>query len=77
MDRNDLINEIKKLLKEEFDLYRGSLESKIPPEQRQQFTLAKSAGTEFIKKNPWISASVAVVAGFALARLLYKQRAAK
>ncbi len=73
MDRNELINEIKKQLKEELGDYRTHLESKIPPEQREQLKKAKDSSTHFIQENPWMSAGIAIIAGFVLSRFLYKK----
>ncbi|NUN05494.1 MAG: DUF883 family protein [Bdellovibrio sp.] len=73
MDRDDLIAEIKKQLHEELKSYRSQLESKIPEEQRQQAKELKDAGTDFIKENPWASVTMATLAGFVIARFLYKR----
>lgn len=74
MDRNDLIVEIKKQLQEEMQGYKASLESKIPDEQRKQAKEIKETATKFVKENPWASVGMAALAGFVIARMIYRKR---
>lgn len=73
MDRSDLIAEIKKQLSEELKSYRSELENKIPDEQLRQTREFKDSGAEFIKENPWASVAMAALAGFVVARFLYRR----
>lgn len=74
MDRSELIAEIKKQLQEELKYYKTSLEDKIPDEQKKQAKELKDSATTFVKENPWASVGMAVLAGFVIARMLYKRR---
>ncbi|WP_373999072.1 YqjD family protein [Bdellovibrio bacteriovorus] len=74
MDRSELIAEIKKQLQEELQHYKKSLEEKIPDEQKKQAKEAKDVATTFVKENPWASVGMAVLAGFVIARMIYRRR---
>jgi ElaB/YqjD/DUF883 family membrane-anchored ribosome-binding protein len=73
MDRNQLIEEIKKQLQEELKAYKADLAAKIPDEQKRQAQEAKDVATTFVKENPWASIGIAAFAGFVIARMLYKR----
>lgn len=73
MDRDQLIAEIKKQLKEELKAYAQPLADKIPDEQKEQALEIKNEVSRFVKENPWASVGIAALAGFVLARLLYKK----
>lgn len=73
MNRDELIAEIKKQLQEEIKYHISSLENKIPDEQKQQLKKAKDSTSSFIQENPWASVALAALAGYVLARLIYKQ----
>ena len=74
MDRSELIAEIKKQLQAELQQYKASLADQIPDEQKQQAKELKSTATALIKENPWASVGVALLAGFVIARMIYKRR---
>ncbi|UXR65249.1 hypothetical protein EZJ49_03165 [Bdellovibrio bacteriovorus] len=74
MDRDQLIAEIKKQLQEEMKQYTQTLKDKVPAEQREQIKDAKDALTTQVKENPWVSVGIAALAGFVIARLLYKRK---
>lgn len=74
MDREQLIAEIKKQLQEELKQYTQPLKNKIPEEQREQIKDAKDALTLQVKENPWISVGIAALAGFVLARMIYRRK---
>lgn len=73
MDRNDLIAEIKKQLQEELSYYKSSVEDKIPEEQILQAKKVKNSTEHFVKDNPWTSLAIAALAGFVIARSIYKR----
>ncbi len=73
MNRDELVAEIKKQLEEELRGVRSSLEDKVPDAQMQQAKHLKDAGTEFITENPWASVAMAALAGFVIARFLYRR----
>lgn len=74
MDRDQLIAEIKKQLQEELKQYTQPLKNKIPEEQREQLKDAKDALTLQVKESPWISVGIAALAGFVLARMIYRRK---
>jgi|GEM_PF-1940621 len=74
MDRSELIAEIKKQLQAELQQYKTSLADQIPDEQKQQAKELKNTATALIKENPWASVGVALLAGFVIARMIYKRR---
>ncbi|WP_374029830.1 YqjD family protein [Bdellovibrio bacteriovorus] len=74
MDRGELIAEIKKQLHEEMKYYKKSLEDKIPDEQKKQAKEAKDVATAFVKENPWASVGMALLAGFVIARMIYRRK---
>ncbi|MNL43450.1 hypothetical protein D3C87_1659640 [compost metagenome] len=73
MDRDQLIAEIKKQLKEELLQHTQALKDQIPPEQKEQLQDLQAQFTKTVKDNPWTSVGMAAVVGFMLARLLYKR----
>lgn len=73
MNRDELIAEIKKQLQEELRDYKKSLSDKIPEEQKKQALEFRDEATDFVKENPWASVGLAALAGFVIARLLYKR----
>lgn len=74
MDRDQLIAEIKKQLQEEMKQYTQTLKDKVPAEQREQIKDLKDTLTVQVKENPWISVGIAALAGFVIARMLYKRK---
>lgn len=74
MDRDQLIAEIKKQLQEEMKQYTQPLKDKVPAEQREQIKDFKDTLTVQVKENPWISVGIAALAGFVIARMLYKRK---
>ncbi|MFS4460490.1 glycine zipper domain-containing protein [Bdellovibrio sp. HCB2-146] len=74
MDRDQLIAEIKKQLKEELQQHAQALKDQIPPEQKEQLQDLQAQFTKAVKENPWTSVGVAAVVGFMLARLLYRRK---
>ncbi|MEK2644555.1 DUF883 family protein [Bdellovibrio sp. BCCA] len=74
MDRSELIAEIKKQLQEELKQYKSSLADKIPDEQKKQAKEMKDTATAFVKENPWASVGMAILAGFVIARMIYRKK---
>ncbi|MEN0057546.1 MAG: DUF883 C-terminal domain-containing protein [Bdellovibrio sp.] len=64
MDRQDLIAEIKKQLLEELHLSE---------EQKKQLQDLRSSSTQLIKENPWTTVALASLAGFLIARWMYRR----
>lgn len=73
MDREQLIAEIKKQLLEELRDASSPLTDKISAEQKQQMTDVKNSLEASVKENPWMAVSIAALAGFMIARLIYRQ----
>ncbi|CAE78920.1 DUF883 C-terminal domain-containing protein [Bdellovibrio bacteriovorus] len=74
MDRDQLIAEIKKQLQEELKAQTDTIKNKIPGEQREQIKDMKDSLTQTMKENPWASVGIAALAGFVIARMLYKRK---
>ncbi|ASD64544.1 hypothetical protein [Bdellovibrio bacteriovorus] len=74
MDRDQLIAEIKKQLQEELKSQTDAIKNKIPGEQREQIKDMKDSLTQTMKENPWASVGIAALAGFVIARMLYKRK---
>lgn len=74
MDRDQLIAEIKKQLQEEMKQHTQALKDKVPAEQREQIKDLKDSLTAQMKENPWTSVGIAALAGFVIARMLYKRK---
>lgn len=74
MDRDQLIAEIKKQLQDELKQQTQTLKEKIPDQQREQIKDLKESLTATLKENPWASVGIAALAGFVIARLLYKRK---
>ena len=73
MDRNQLIEEIRKQLQEEMKNLKNQVADQIPEDQRKKAQEVKDMATEFVKENPMASVGIAAVAGFLIARMLYKR----
>ncbi len=73
MDRDQLIAEIRKQLQEEMKAYKQSLSAQIPDEQKKQFNDVKDTVTTQIKEHPLAATGLAILAGFVLARMIYKR----
>lgn len=74
MDRDQLIAEIKKQLQEELKMQTDAIKNKIPDDQREQIKDMKDSLTHTMKENPWASVGIAALAGFVIARMLYKRK---
>lgn len=73
MDRNQLIEEIKKQLQEEMKSFKSQLAEQIPEDQRKKAQEAKDMATTFVQENPMAAVGLAALAGFLIARLFYKR----
>ena len=73
MDREQLIAEIKKQLLEELRDVSSPLNDKISDEHKQQMTDVKNSLETSVKENPWMAVGIAALAGFMIARLIYRQ----
>jgi len=73
VDRNQLIEEIKKQLQEEMKTFKSQLAEQIPEEQRKKAQEAKDVATAFVQENPMAAVGLAALAGFLIARLFYKR----
>lgn len=73
MDRDQLIAEIKKQLLEELNSFTQPLVEKIPEAQKNQVLEIKNEVNDFVEKNPMLALGIAGIAGFFIARLLYKK----
>ena len=73
MDRNQLIEEIRKQLQEEMKNLKNQVADQIPEDQRKKAQEAKDMATEFVKENPLASVGIAALAGFLIARMFYKR----
>jgi Uncharacterized conserved protein len=73
VDRNQLIEEIRKQLQEEMKNLKNQVADQIPEDQRKKAQEVKDMATEFVKENPMASVGIAAVAGFLIARMLYKR----
>jgi len=73
MDRDQLIAEIKKQILEELKEASAPLTDKISAEQKQQMTAVKKSVESSVQQNPWIAIGLAALAGFVLARSLYRR----
>ncbi|MNK01237.1 hypothetical protein D3C87_190320 [compost metagenome] len=74
MDRSELIAEIKKQLQAELKDYTSSLADRIPEGQKKKAKELSNEATVFVKENPWASVGLAVLAGFVIARMLYRNK---
>lgn len=73
MDRDQLIEEIKKQILEEIKGAASPLTDKISAEQKAEIMEVKNTVENSVKENPWIAVGVAALAGFMIARLLYRR----
>lgn len=73
MDRDQLIEEIKKQILEEIKGAASPLTDKISAEQKAEIMEVKNTVENSVKENPWMAVGVAALAGFMIARLLYRR----
>lgn len=77
MERDELMAEIKKMLEVELKAYlepmKKSLQDKIPEGSREKAQAAKDSLSAKIQENPLQSAALALIAGFVIARFIYKK----
>ena len=73
MDRDQLIEEIKKQIIEELKGAASPLTDKISPETKAEILDMKDSVEDSVKDNPWMAVGIAAVAGFMIARLLYRR----
>ncbi|QLY24624.1 hypothetical protein [Bdellovibrio sp. KM01] len=73
MDRDQLIEEIKKQIMEELKGAASPLTDKISPEQKAEMVEMKNSVESSVKENPWMAMGIAALAGFMIARLLYRR----
>lgn len=74
MDRDQLILEIKKQLREELKAQKQILQDQLPPEFKQKISTTKNSIEHKIQENPWLAVALATTVGFILAKFLYKQK---
>ncbi|MBO9667487.1 MAG: DUF883 family protein [Bdellovibrio sp.] len=74
MDRDQLIEEIKKQILEELRGATAPLTDKISDEQKEQMKELKNSLETSVKENPWMAVGVATFVGFMIGRLLYRRR---
>ncbi|QDK46442.1 hypothetical protein DOM22_15360 [Bdellovibrio sp. ZAP7] len=73
MDRDQLIEEIKKQIMEELKGAASPLTDKISSEQKAEMVEMKNSVESSVKENPWMAVGIAALAGFMIARLLYRR----
>lgn len=72
MERDELMAEIKKMLEEELKAYIRPLQNKIPEAGQEKAKEWHHSVTSTIQENPLQSVALAMIAGFMIARFLYK-----
>jgi ElaB/YqjD/DUF883 family membrane-anchored ribosome-binding protein len=73
MDRDQLIEEIKKQILEEIKGAASPLTDKISDEHKAEMMEVKNSVESSVKENPWMAVGIAALAGFMIARLLYRR----
>ncbi|UYL09814.1 DUF883 family protein [Bdellovibrio sp. SKB1291214] len=73
MDRDQLIEEIKKQILEELKSAAAPLTDKISDEHKAEMMEVKNSVENSVKENPWMAVGIAALAGFMIARLLYRR----
>ncbi|WP_413558235.1 glycine zipper domain-containing protein [Bdellovibrio sp. HCB209] len=73
MDRDQLIEEIKKQILEEIKGAASPLTDKISDEQKAEMMEMKNTLETSVKENPWMAVGIAALCGFMIGRLIYRR----